>query len=84
MAVQIVDSRYFRRSASQRPSVDAGLALLDSVVGANRSAAAAADACVRIDVVDITLRDCLNGTYGLACATSDTSVCNYVSHDFLF
>lgn len=57
-------------------------ALFDSVVGANRSAAAAADASVGVDVIDITLADCLYRANRLACAACDTSVCNYVSHDF--
>lgn len=57
-----------------------GLALFDSVVGANRCAAAAADACVGINLVDVALRDSLYGTNGKTCAASDTSVSNYVSH----
>lgn len=57
-----------------------GLALFDSVVGANRCAAAAADASVGIDFVDLALRDSFNGAYRLACSTCDASVSNYVSH----
>ncbi len=57
-----------------------GLALFDSVVGANRCAAAAADASIGIDLVDIALRDSLYGANGKTCAASDTSVSNYVSH----
>jgi hypothetical protein len=60
--------------------LNSGLALFDSVIGANRCAAAAADADVFIDVIDFTLGDSLNGAYRKACATSDTSICNYVSH----
>ena len=58
-----------------------GLSLFDSIVGANSSAAAAADASVGIDVVDITLADSLYGANRLACATCDTSVSNNVSHN---
>lgn len=54
--------------------------LLDSVVGANRSAAAAADACVGIDVIDLTFGNSLHGAYGLASAACDASVGNNVSH----
>jgi len=55
MAVPCEDSQYF--------SLFQSLALLDSVVRANRCAAAAADASVGIDMIDITLRDCLYGAY---------------------
>ena len=57
-------------------------ALLVSIVGTNRRAAAAADASVGIDVINLALGDSLHGANGLACAACDTSVCNYVSHDF--
>ena len=53
----------------------------DSLAGANLCAAAAVDAGVRIDFVDIALGDRLGGTYGHTSATSYTVVGNYVSHD---
>ena len=54
-------------------------ALLDSIVGTNRRAAAAADASVGIDVVDFAFGDSLNGAYGQASAASDADVSDYVS-----
>lgn len=60
-----------------------GLSLFDSVVGANRSTAAAADASVGIDFVDITLRNSLNGANGKTGTASDTSVSNNISHSMI-
>ena len=56
------------------------LALADSVVGADGCAAAAADACIRIDVIDFALGDSLYGANGLAGATCDAVVAYYVCH----
>ncbi len=55
----------------------------DSVVRTNLSAATAADACVGIDFVDITLRDSVHRTNGHASAACDTVVANYVCHSLL-
>lgn len=52
----------------------------DSVVGANRSASAAVDACVGIDVIDIAFGDSFNGTFGQTGAASNAFVSNNVSH----
>ena len=52
----------------------------DSFAGANLCAAAALDAGVGIDLVDIALGDSLNGAYGKTCAAGNTLVSNYVSH----
>ncbi len=57
------------------------LALLDSIVGADGCAAAAADASIRVDVIDFTLGNSLNGAYRLTCAACDATVCNNVSHN---
>lgn len=59
-----------------------GLTLGDSVVGANLSAAAAADALVGIDAVDVAGSDSSYGANGLASAACDAVVTNYVSHNF--
>lgn len=56
------------------------LALLDSIVGADGCAAAAADASIGIDLVDIALRDSLYGANGKTCSASNTFVGYYVSH----
>lgn len=53
----------------------------DSVVGANGSASAAVDACVGIDVIDITCADCVYRADTLASATCHTVVSNYVCHN---
>ena len=63
------------RSGNKRLS-----ALCDSVGGANLCAAAAADALVRVDVVDVAGSDCSYGANGLAGSASYTVVANYVSH----
>lgn len=52
----------------------------DSVAGANFSARTALDASVGINAVDVAFRDCVNGAYGLAGATSHARVGDYVSH----
>ncbi len=52
----------------------------DSLAGAYFSTAAALDAGIGIDVIDIALRDSLNGAYGETCAAGNTLVGNYVSH----
>ena len=67
-------------SAIVSAGVFLGLALGDSVAGANGCAAAAADASVGIDLVDIALRDSLYGAYGLASAACYAVVTDYVSH----
>ena len=56
------------------------LTLSDSVVRTNLSAAAAADASVGIDVIDITFRDCVHRANRHASAACDTVVANYVCH----
>ena len=56
---------------------------IDSSGGAYLGTAAAFDAGVGIDVIDITLADSFNGAYGLTCAASHADVCNYVSHSGL-
>lgn len=60
------------------------LALSDSVVGANLSAAAAADALIGVDVIDVAGSDSADGAYGLTGAASDAVVADYVSHSSLF
>lgn len=60
------------------------LALLDSVVRTNRSAATTADASVLVDVVDIALGNCLNRANRKTCTACDASVSNYVSHSFKY
>ena len=60
------------------------LALFDSVVRTNRSAATTADASVLVDVVDITLRDSLNRANRKTCTARDASVSTYVSHSFKY
>ena len=57
------------------------LAFRDSVARANLCAAAAVDAGVRVDVVDIALCDGVCGAYALASATCDAVVANYISHN---
>ena len=58
-----------------------GLALCDCVVRTNLCAAAAADASVGIDFVDITFRDCVYRANRHASAASDAAVTNYVCHN---
>ena len=58
------------------------LSLLDSIVGAYRCAATAADACVGIDLVDVTLRNCLYGAYRNTCTASYAAVGDYISHSY--
>ena len=58
------------------------LALGDCTAGANLGAAAAGNTGIGVDVINLALGDSLHGANGLACAACDTSVCNYVSHDF--
>ena len=53
----------------------------DCFAGANFSAAAAFDASVGIDVVDVTFRDCFNGANGKTSSASYTFISDYVSHD---
>ena len=55
----------------------------DSLAGANFCARTALDAGIGIDVVDFAFRDSVNGTNGLASATSHARVSNNVSHDRL-
>ena len=64
------------------PSSDS--TLRDSVAGAYRCAAAAADASVGIDLIDIACRDCVYRAYSLASATCNAIVANYVSHSSFF
>ena len=53
----------------------------DCFAGANFSAAAAFDAGVGIDVIDIAFRDSLYGANGKTCSASHTLISDYVSHD---
>lgn len=77
-----MSQRLCRDIRSVRCRVYAGrLALGDSTAGANLSAASAADALVRIDVVDLALGNSLYGANRLAGAASNTVVVNNVSHD---
>ena len=66
-------------------SLNAGtdLSLLNSVVGANCSTASTADASIRVNYIDFSLGDCLYGAYGQTSSTGDTSVSDYVSHNFV-
>lgn len=57
------------------------LAFCDSVVRTNLSAAAAADASVGIDVIDVALRDSVNGANRHASAACDAVIANYVCHN---
>lgn len=59
---------------------DGKSALGNSFVGANLRTAAAADARIRVDVIDIALRDSLYGAYGLAGAAGHAVVADYISH----
>lgn len=52
----------------------------DSFAGANRSASAAVDAGIGVDVIDVAFRDSAHGAFGEAGAASDTFVGDYVSH----
>lgn len=54
----------------------------DSFAGANRSASAAIDAGVGIDVVDVAFRDSANGALGKTCAASYAFVGDYVCHGY--
>ena len=56
------------------------LAFDDSFGGATRCAGTAADAGVRIDVVDFAFADSANGAFGEASAASNALVGNNVSH----
>lgn len=58
----------------------ANLSLLDGVVGAYRCATAAADARIRIDVIDFSLGDCFYGTYRNTGTAGYAAVSNYISH----
>lgn len=60
------------------------LSLLDSIVGTNRSAAAAADAGVGINLVDLALGDSLYRANRNTCSACHAAVCNYISHNFSF
>lgn len=51
------------------------------LAGANFCAATALDALVRVDVIDIALRDSLNGANRHAGAASNARIGDYVSHD---
>lgn len=55
-------------------------AFCNSVVGADLSAAAAGDALVGVDVVDVAGGDCANGANRFTSAACDTVVADYVSH----
>lgn len=55
----------------------------DSLAGANLCAAAALDASIGIDVIDVAFRDSLYGTYGETSAASNALISDYVSHDSL-
>ena len=57
---------------------------LDSFAGANRSAGAAVDAGVGIDVIDVAFRDGANGTFGQTSAASYATVGNNVCHNSEF
>lgn len=59
------------------------LAFGDCAAGANFCAAAAADAGVRVDVIDFTFRDCAYGANRFACATCHAVISNYVCHNSL-
>lgn len=59
------------------------LCFVDCFAGAVFCASSATDACIRINFVDIALRDCLYRTAGSASAASHTVVIDYVCH-FLF
>ena len=56
------------------------LLLADCLVGASGGAGAAADAGVGVDDVDVAGADCTHGAFGLARATSHTTVTDNVSH----
>ena len=56
---------------------------IDSAAGANFCARTALDASVGIDVVDIALRDSLNGANGQTSAASYARIGNNVSHSKL-
>ncbi len=58
----------------------ASLSLLDCVVGAYRCATAAADASIRIDVIDLALGDCLYRAYRNTGTAGYAAVSNYISH----
>ena len=53
----------------------------DSLVRAYRSASTALCALVRIDFVDVALRDCANGALVDTCTASNAVITNYVSHN---
>jgi len=59
------------------------LAFGDSVVRTNLRAATAADACVGVDLIDITLRNSVHRTNRHASAACYTVVTNYVCHSLL-
>ena len=54
--------------------------LLDSTLWANACAGSAADACIGIDLVDVSLRDCSDRALALAGSASDAAVSDLVSH----
>lgn len=54
---------------------------LDSAAGANFGTAAAFDAGIGIDVVDVAFRDSFYGTNGETSAASDAFVSNNVCHN---
>ena len=56
---------------------------MDSVAGANLSAAATVDASVGIDHVDVSGGDGIGGANSLACTAGDAVVVDYVSHSFI-
>lgn len=60
--------------------ISAVLSLGDSLGGAYLCAAAAGDALVGVDVIDVAGCDSTYRAYGLACSASYTVVANYVSH----
>lgn len=56
-------------------------ALDDSCSRADISAGAAIDASICVDYIDIAFGDCSGRAFGLARATCNASVSNFVSHD---
>ncbi len=71
------DTAVFLRSLSDSTL----LTFCDSVRRTYLRAAAAADACVGIDVIDLALADCLYWAYGLTCTARYAVVTNYISHN---
>lgn len=61
---------------------DSKLSLLDSSYGASACAASAIDTLIGIDLeLSVTHADCTNGAVSLTCATSNTSITNYICHN---